>query len=246
MNLTDRQFWLDYWENKEGLIFEVKEGYILSKILKEIVKKNNIKTGIELGGFPGYYAIYLKKYLNIDSTLFDYIIHPGIVEKLINKNSLKSNDINLIEADLFNYETHKKYDLVLSVGLIEHFEDTKNIISKHLNFLNNDGVLFINIPNFRGFNGLIQKIFDPEIYKKHYIPCMDIPYLLKICQELDLKNINIKYYGGFMIWLENYKSKSIFFKLIFKTVWFIFKVFFKIIPIETKLFSPYINIVANK
>lgn len=246
MNLTDRTFWLKYWENKEDLNINIPENYILSANLKEIQKSHPFKNAIELGGFPGYYSIYLKKWLNVDATLLDYVIHPTIIDDVFKKNNLTKKDISLIEADIFNFKPNELYDLVMSVGVIEHFDDTNKIIKQHLKFMSEKGVLFINIPNFRGFNGWLQKTFDPENYSKHNINCMDLDFLKKICQDLGLKGITVEYYGGFMMWLENLETKSIFFKAAFKSTWFILKVISKLIPVESKAFSPYINITAYK
>lgn len=246
MNLTDREFWLKYWENKKNLVIEVLENYILSTYLKKFKAKSSIRTSIELGGFPGYYSIYLKRWLNVDATLLDYVIHPDILESVLVKNHLSSQDIILIETDLFDFEPEEKYDLVMSVGVIEHFDDTKEIIDIHTKFMSDTGVLFINIPNFTGFNGWLQKVFDPEIYSKHNISCMNIDFLKGICEDLKLKDVKVEYYGGFMMWLENLETKSTPFKIAFKSIWFVLKVISKIIPIETKLFSPYINIVAYR
>lgn len=246
MTLTEREFWLNYWESKKDLIITVPKDFNLANFLVEICKKNTIKTSLELGGFPGHYSIYLKKWLGVTPTLLDYIIHYPIIEELLKVNQLSKNDINIIEADLFTYPVSKQYDLVFSNGLIEHFEDTKYILSFHHKFLVNNGHLYVTLPNFRGFNGWLQKTFDIENYNKHNIECMDIPFLKKCLEELGFSEIDVFYYGKFMMWLENYSQKNIVFRVIFKVVWFILKIFFKIIPVETKLFSPYIVILAKK
>lgn len=245
MNLTDRQFWVEYWNNKGNLDKKINANYILSEILKDISASKNYSSGIELGGFPGYYAIYLKKYLKLEATLFDYVIIDSIVKKLATFNELKASDVNVIEGDIFNYLPEQKYDIVLSVGLIEHFENTKEIIKQHLKFMSDKGVLFLNIPNFTGFNGWIQRTFDKENYEKHFIECMDPSYLHNICKELGLSNIKVGYYGGFMMWLENFQTKGIAFKILFKSTWFLLKVYSKIVRKETKALSPYINLTAT-
>src|ERR1035437_5338773 len=122
-HLTDRNFWVSFWESKKDLVFDIRPDYVFGDILGGLVKNNGIKSAIELGGFPGSYCIYLKKYYNLDTTLFDYFIHPGIVNDLLLKNGLKEGDIHIIEADLFNYKPVQQFDMVLSFGLIEHFKD---------------------------------------------------------------------------------------------------------------------------
>src|SRR5215217_4321674 len=115
-NLTDRSFWKSFWESRIGLIFNIKPDYVFGDILAGIISQKNVKTAIELGGFPGYYAIYLKKYQNLNTTLLDYFIHEGLVNELLTANGLKQGDINIVEADLFNYTPGQQYDMVLSFG----------------------------------------------------------------------------------------------------------------------------------
>ena len=246
MTLTNKQFWLDYWEKKTNLIFEVPQNFVLTNFLNDIVKSHNIKSALEVGGFPGHYTIYLKKFLNINSSLLDYVIHPRIINELLNKNGLKTTDIEVIEADLFNYQSPTQYDLVYSNGLIEHFDNTEFIIKKHVDLLSENGQLFISLPNFRGVNGWFQKTFDIENYNKHNINSMDIELLEQCCQNLHLKNIKVFYHGGFMLWLENENQQALWVKIFKKIVWIKGKIIAKITGSESKLLSPYIVVLANK
>ncbi len=244
--LTSKTFWKNYWESKSGLVFKVPENHTFHHILSTIIKKNNIKTAIELGGFPGYYAVFLKKYFNLHTTLLDYYIHTKILINLVEKNNLQKQDIEAIEADLFNYDAEKKYDLVLSCGLIEHFNDTQDIITRHVSFLDKNGTLLITLPNFKGINGWVQKTFDKENYDKHNISSMDVKLLKDIAFKLGLAEVEVYYYGGFSTWLENKDQKSISVKLFIKALWFCGKIISKIIPVENVLMSPYIVLTAKK
>jgi SAM-dependent methyltransferase len=245
-NLTDRAFWKSFWESKKDLIFYLKPGYIFGDILAKLIKEKGIKTAIELGGFPGYYAVYLKKYQQLTTTLFDYYVHEGLISELLTKNGLQQGDIKIIEADLFTYTPAEKYDLVLSFGLIEHFSDTKAIIETHLQFLKPGGVLFITLPNFTGVNGWVQRKFDLDNYNKHYIECMYPAFLADTCKALGLKNVESYYHGKFSTWLENREQKSGLSKAIVKGIWLVGKITTKIIPVESKLLSPYIVLKAEK
>ena len=244
--LTDRTFWTNYWESKPDLAISIDKNYLFHQQLEQIIKKNNIQTAIELGGFPGYYSIYLRKYLGVRTTLFDYFIHPEILKKVLTKNGLNEDDITVIEADLFQYKPIEKYDLVLSCGLIEHFKDTKDIIERHLEFLKPEGTLFITLPNFRGVNGWVQKTFDRDNYLKHNIDCMDPEYLKKIMEDIGLEVVRASYLGKYSVWLENKDQKSMLTKAFIKFIWFIGKVATTIIPFESKVLSPYIILEAKK
>jgi len=244
--LTDRQFWTQYWESKTDLIFPIKPDYLFHQQLKDIVASGGVKSAIELGGFPGYYSIFLKKYLHLDTTLLDYFVHPDILKDLLRANQLSASDISVIETDLFNYTPEKQYDLVLSCGLIEHFHDTRDILARHVQFMKPDGKLFITLPNFKSVNGWVQKTFDRSNYDKHNIRCMDLQLLSNAAHELGLKNVKVGYYGGFSVWLENRKEKSAITKAFIKALWYAGKIPTKVLGFESKALSPYIILTATR
>ena len=243
--LTDRTFWTRYWESKPDLAIQIDKNYLFHQQLEKIIKKNKTQTAIELGGFPGYYSIFLTKYLGIRTTLFDYFIHTDILKRVLYTNGLKEDDITVIENDLFKYHPEKKYDLVLSCGLIEHFKDTKDIIERHLQFLKPGGILFITLPNFKSVNGWVQKKFNHENYLKHNIDCMDTEYLRKILKELGLTALQASYYGKYSVWLENKDQKSALTRAFIRTLWYIGKVATKWVPLESKYLAPYIILEAK-
>ncbi|HEY0898763.1 MAG TPA: class I SAM-dependent methyltransferase [Sphingobacteriaceae bacterium] len=244
--LTDRQFWTQYWESKTDLIFPIKPDYLFHQQLKDLVASGEVKSAIELGGFPGYYSIFLKKYLHLDATLLDYFVHPGILNDLLKANQLSANDVSVIETDLFSYTPEKQYDLVLSCGLIEHFHDTKDILARHVQFMKPDGKLFITLPNFKSVNGWVQKTFDRSNYDKHNIKCMDLQLLSDAASELGLKNVQVTYFGGFSVWLENRKEKSAITKAFIKALWYAGKIPTKILGFESQALSPYIILTATR
>jgi SAM-dependent methyltransferase len=244
--LTDRDFWVKYWESKTDLSVVIPPNYLFHRQLAAMVAKNNVQTAIELGGFPGYYAVFLRKYLKLDVTLLDYFVHPPITAQLLAKNELSSDDIHIIETDLFNYKPEKQYDLVLSCGLIEHFNDTTDIINRHISFVKPGGTLFITLPNFKALNGWFQKNFDRSNYDKHNINCMDPELLATICNEAGLEVVQSRYFGKFSLWLENEKEKSFGVRTLKKVMWFGGKIFSKVFPFDSKQLSPYIILEAKK
>lgn len=244
--LTDRQFWVNYWESKTGLSVNIPANYLFHKELASIIHTQKVETAIELGGFPGYYAVFLRRYFKLDVTLLDYFVHQPVTHSLLAANELKDNDIHIIETDLFSHQETRKYDLVLSCGLIEHFNDTADIIQRHIDFVKPGGTLFITLPNFKALNGWFQKSFDKDNYDKHNINCMDPELLADICRKAGLEVKQAKYFGHFSLWLENEKQKPAGVRLFKKTVWLIGKVFTKVFPFNSKALSPYIILEARK
>ncbi|WP_158798579.1 bifunctional 2-polyprenyl-6-hydroxyphenol methylase/3-demethylubiquinol 3-O-methyltransferase UbiG [Pedobacter sp. L105] len=244
--LTDRQFWVNYWESKTGLSVNIPANYLFHKELGSIIQTRQVKTAIELGGFPGYYAVFLKKYFKLDVTLLDYFVHQPVTNALLEANELKESDIHIIETDLFNHKEVQRYDLVLSCGLIEHFNDTDDIIQRHIHFLKPGGTLLITLPNFKALNGWFQKVFDKANYDKHNIHCMDPELLASISRKAGLEVVQSKYFGHFSLWLEDEKNKPAGVRLFKKSVWLLGKVFTKVFPFNSRQLSPYIILEARK
>jgi len=244
--LTDRKFWIDYWEAKTGLSVNIPEDYLFHHQLADIVKKRDVQTAIELGGFPGYYAVFLRKYFKLDVTLLDYFVHRPVTDSLLKVNQLTEDDIHVIETDLFNYVPVRGYDLVLSCGLIEHFNDTADIIHRHISFLNPGGTLFITLPNFNALNGWFQKVFDKDNYDKHNIDCMDPELLAGICRSAGLEVVQSRYFGRFSLWLENEQKRPLPLRIFKKSLWLAGKLFTRVIPFDSKSLSPYIILEARK
>lgn len=243
--LTDRAFWEKYWRSKPGIVVSIPSDYTFYRQLSAIVNEEKPATAIELGGFPGYYAVFLRKYLGLKVSLFDYFIDKNITDQLLKQNLLGENSISVIEGDLFSYQPTEKYDLVLSCGLIEHFEDTEEIIRRHLSFLNPGGTLFITLPNFKAVNGWVQKQFDPHNFSKHNLASMDVDKLILISKKLCLTDINAGYFGRFSVWLENKQEKKSWVKSLVKTIWVAGKLVTRIVPVESKALSPYIILQAK-
>jgi SAM-dependent methyltransferase len=244
--ITSRAFWRDYWQTKGPLSTVIPERFPLTEILDDVLQRHRVKSSIELGGFPGHYALWLRKYRSVAAELLDFVIDHPQLEALLAANGLPVDAIPTIEADLFKHTPTKRYDLVYSLGLIEHFTDTRAVIEKHLAYLADDGVLLIEIPNFRGLNGLVQKTFDRDIYDGHNIACMDPQFLRKTCEDLGLVVERADYHVRFGVWLEAADEKPRWLRWAVSSVSLAGQAAFKLIPFKTAQFSPYIVLVARR
>jgi SAM-dependent methyltransferase len=64
------------------------------------------------------------------------------------------------------------FDVVYSVGVIEHFDDPSNIVRRHAELLRPGGTAIILIPDYQGLYGRIQRRLDPENLKIHNLSIM--------------------------------------------------------------------------
>lgn len=149
----------------------------------------------------------------------------------------------------------KRFDVVVSFGVVEHFHDTAKCITAVSKFLKPGGLIFTNIPNMLGIMGYVQKIINRPVFDIH-VP-LDRFSLCKAHQKAGLEILDCDYFTSINFGVLNLNGIPVntldwFFKRIITkmlarfsiAVWFaesklgIFN--------STKLMSPYINCVALK
>jgi SAM-dependent methyltransferase len=237
-NLTDKKFWEKYWQNYQYT--KIPNQVFFEKYIPEVPTATK---AIEIGGFPGTMSIFFHKKYGFDVSLLDFYIDLSIVNNLEQHNGLAPNTIHCIEHDFFSYQSDLKYDLVYSIGFIEHFEDTGDVIKRHIELLSENGELLIVLPNLLGINGFIQKRFDRHNFDAHNLKSMNLDFLRETMSQLPVTDVNIDYVGKPMVWLEpdvsrNGKVK----RMAVKTLSYLIKLF----PIKCRFLSPYIIIRAKK
>lgn len=61
------------------------------------------------------------------------------------------------------------FDVVVSFGVIEHFQDTVACIDAFSKFLKPNGIMITNIPNMVGLIGLIEKFMNRHVFEMHLL-----------------------------------------------------------------------------
>jgi len=243
MSLTGKEYWSSYWASKhKTLIKTVTESYLFADILKKYLPVKQGFSFLELGGFPGYFCIFFQKYFGYDTSLLDFHIDCNVVKTLCEANNLQDT-IEIIKSDILEYDAREKYDVVLSTGLIEHFQNPEIMIKRHADFTKKDGYAVVCLPNFRGINGFFQKIFDPENYKAHNLRCMDLNYLRRTFAMYHLDVIYSSYYGKFGLWLEEIERRSRSIQYFIRLCNFLGSLLCS--KNESRLFSPYIVLIGR-
>jgi SAM-dependent methyltransferase len=236
--LTDRDYWSQYWSNYQ--YEKIPSKTIYDKYIPALKEKESF---IEIGGFPGINAAYFYKNVCKDVTLLDFYVNQAIVSKFEQINQLPEGSIHCIESDFFKFDSNRTYDIVFSFGFIEHFDDTRDVIERHTKLLSEHGQLLIILPNLRGLNGCIQWLFDRKNLRAHNLESMKIDLLKDIMKKTGMKSWKIDYTRKPMVWLE---PKPGILNKTGRTLIKLFSYSIKIFPIKGWLLSPYIIITAQK
>jgi SAM-dependent methyltransferase len=205
-SLTDERFWRSYWASKE-LVRRVDERDQFYELLRDSVSAGH-RSFVELGGYPGVYAVLARKHLGLEATLVDLVVDLEPARRLLEANGLAPGDVRIVQADLFELPPEPTYDVVFSTGLAEHFDDPLPILNAHARLAAPGGVVVVTVPNLRGLNGLVQLCFDRPNLRIHNLDVMHRDRLCRAATACGLEQPEAFYHGGLQVWLEHLDERS--------------------------------------
>lgn len=108
-----------------------------------------------------------------------------------------------VHADFRLHDFNQTYDLVYSVGFLEHFEDWESVLRKHASLVSPGGYLMISVPNFKG---ALQRwprwYLDKENFYRHNLRAMRIREWAKVLRSLNMKVEWCGYFGRYDFWVD--------------------------------------------
>ena len=250
--LTKKNFWEDYWGKKRHSNSSKKTFLVLEilKIFNNYLPKDPTKTIIEIGGAPGEYLISLHSQFGYSCNSLDY--------SKIGNDETKSNfiragkEVEVYERDLFAINDDlPKFDIVYSLGFIEHFDNPNIAVKKHCDLLKPGGILILGVPNLTGIYHAFLKHLSPDHDKSHNLKVMKIETWKDFESQNYLKPIFKGYIGGFepliMKKIDNPTIFNKFLNFIVKILVLLFSLNFRFLrKFNSPLWSGYIIGVYEK
>ncbi len=130
-------------------------------------------TALEIGGAPGQYLAYFAKKFGYRVAALDY---SAIGCDVTRRNFAHLGiDVTIYHQDLFALDGRlPQFDLVYSLGVVEHFSDLDRVIEKHLELLKPGGVMVIGVPHFvKVFAPLLAQV-APKTMAGHNLAAIDL------------------------------------------------------------------------
>lgn len=210
---------------------------------------------LEIGCAKSAWLPYFAKEFNFSVCGLDYSpIGCRMAEKVLQKNGVNAE---IFCANFFSPPKEMKgyFDVVVSFGVVEHFDDTVSCLKAFSSFLKPGGILITNIPNMVGWIGCIQKTINKPVYDIHKLINKD--KLREAHKLAGLKVLQCDYFMFTSFGLNNLMGistgtvpwilKKVFLGVLSRAsmlVWFIEEIFSDFPP--QKITSPYINCIACK
>ncbi|WP_400077978.1 SAM-dependent methyltransferase [Winogradskyella sp. R77965] len=219
--LTTQDYWEKYYRrdhaNRNHIINVCSEYDLFWD--KFILPDSNSKTIIEIGGYPARFLAYLSNKYKLKPTSLDFNSDKSQIERTF--GIMGVNDYNIIQADFTKYNSKQKYDYLISLGFIEHFENFDEILDRHVPFVKAGGKILVMIPNKRYLRKYYGWLCDYENLKAHNLKCMNLNVFKDFAKRNHLKTDVLQYHGGFAY--SVHQKLNFFQKFIYKVTRIIFK-----------------------
>jgi len=254
---TYEKWWEDKWKKSiPSSHIDILDTFRYGPLSKSIIKflnryleKGDGKKILELGCANSRWLIYFKK--NLGYKIYG-IDRSEVGCELARENLKKENIKGLILCeDLFETSLDTNFfDVVYSMGLIEHFNNPTEIINKHIYFLKNVGKLILIIPNFqkKSLRYFIAKLIgkEKELLASHNIELMSITSMKSYFEKIDGFRIEyLEYHGLINISLfdfSKFRNNRIFYLINILNI----VLGYPTLYLKSKHFSPYIIIIGVK
>ncbi len=204
--LTEQEFWERYWKNlRLPCVIDPNFSFdrCLSKVLLERFaelklpqKKNDDRSSVlEIGAAPGkWLSIFPQNSFAVAGIEYS---QQGINVLKKNLDLLGIKPLDLMHGDFFVIEPRPVFDIVMSLGFVEHFEDPVAVISRHVEWLRPGGALVIGVPNFTGLHGFAQRMLDLSILRAHNTLIMNAAFFDSLPSRLSVEKSSFEYLGSF-------------------------------------------------
>ena len=162
---------------------------------------------------------------------------------------------NIIKADFFDSDFQDKYknsfDVVFSRGFIEHYDDVRSVVDRHIDLAKNGGFVIVSIPNLSGINNLLAKILNIDSYKLHNISIMDKKVFGALFDASRIDHLYCDYVGVFSFGLFNTNNRFKYYlhraMLIFQRPFdLLLRILCKNNFLNNKYSSPYLLFIGRK
>jgi 2-polyprenyl-3-methyl-5-hydroxy-6-metoxy-1,4-benzoquinol methylase len=223
-------------------------------ILPKYLTRSTTARVIEIGSAPGDNLIEINRRFGFEPFGVEYT--PTGAEESRQTLTAAGFPDHVFECDAFSdeFQQHHKgaFDVVISMGFIEHFKDVESVIRHHVNLLAPGGTLIIRIPRLRGINYLLAHLIDPTCLPLHNLTIMTRQHYRELFRNVSLKQLFLDYQGSLHLTIVDKPTTRFggyFLSLVRKVQVFATIAMFRLLggrSLESAAFSPFLLYVGRR
>ncbi len=209
-----KEYWNSIWaklppiEKYDGPLYEQHP------VLARFLSHTGGGDAIEIGCGTGSYMIYINKEFGYRIDGLDYSDNMDYVRANLSHNGIQ--DSQLFNVDFFDFAPAQKYDLVLSGGFAEHFDDYEAVVRRHAEWAKPGGLVIIIVPNLTHIHKLLCGVFAPEVLRVHRFPLMQSNVMRRTLELAGLHVLHCAYHKTFRPTYKLPRGIALFFRIIQK------------------------------
>jgi SAM-dependent methyltransferase len=196
--LTDPAFWDDYWKNvSHWQNVDLRQSYdrCFARVFQKWLPHRPDWKLIEIGCAPGRWLIYFHQQFGYQVAGCDSA--PEAVAVTRSNVAQAKVPADIVLADFMEDQlAARSYDIVLSLGFIEHFSDPWPAIERHVRLAKPGGTLVVEVPNFTGLNRWFLKQGAHRLLDVHNTRIMHLAFFREIANRFKLDPRFIGHIGG--------------------------------------------------
>lgn len=208
--------WTNYYRKKKSIFSTFTQRFTLDKILSDydiVARSTEIQDVVELGGGNSCFADALCQQRKLQS--YDIIDNNELAVALFQKKELSCPFHNGILMDLTrDFEPSRTYDLVYSIGLIEHFrpKERQQVIRAHFSLCRKGGGVLISFPTptikYRFWRKVMEMLHLWQFYDEVPLRYEDVENIFKECGKVVKVEVNKKLFLTQMVVLCMNEGKN--------------------------------------
>ena len=174
-----KEYWSQLWQDSPGVRESGAAGdSYLDGLLRQFFGEHlgNMPSGaslIEVGCGNSVWLPYFAQQHGCRVAGIDYSeagcqSARAILQRECVEGSVHCADVFAPPPELF-----RRFDVVVSTGVIEHFAETVSIVQAIAKLARPGGLVLTTIPNLAGWLGTVQRRLDRDVYEKHIPLCCE-------------------------------------------------------------------------
>ncbi len=193
---SDVEYWNEFWRRASG---QTSDSYYRRRLDRAFAKAlegftTQGKSLVEVGVGGSEYLPYFHRRFSFRVGGIDYSETGCASARALLAASGTPGEI--CQADMFAppADLLGRADVVISMGLVEHFAETAKAVGACAAFARPGGLVITVIPNMKGLYGILFKGFNRQAYDTH-VP-LDLDELMAAHRDCGLENVTGEYLLG--------------------------------------------------
>jgi 2-polyprenyl-3-methyl-5-hydroxy-6-metoxy-1,4-benzoquinol methylase len=154
---TDQEWWKEqaYYNSEPSPDPEVRQWF------ERRLPKRGDWSAIEIGACPGGHLLTLACSHGYHPVALDFLPAVQRLPATFRKHGI--GNLEVIQDDFLSLPEDRRFNVVMSFGFIEHFNNTEAVLRKHWALVEDDGYLIVTLPIFGPMQlALLRLVLTPE------------------------------------------------------------------------------------